>query len=217
MMPVSSSTPPTPPARGTVGWMSARQTGDGAPEALERHPSLDDRFDPAVRLVDYDPSWPALADAELRSIGQALGKVAVRLEHVGSTAVPGLAAKPIVDLQLSVVDVALREQYVGPLERLGYLFVAAPESLDYHFFAKPPERPRSHHLHVCEAGSDHEFRHLAVRDFLRTHDEEAARYAALKRQVVARHPEDRLAYIDGKEGYLAALQARALMWARGRG
>jgi GrpB-like predicted nucleotidyltransferase (UPF0157 family) len=104
-------------------------------DGLERHPSLDDRFDPAVRIVDYDASWPDLAVAELRRIAEALGEQAVRIEHVGSTAVPGLAAKPIVDLQLSVPDVERRESYVELLEGLGYLFIAAPESPDYHFFA----------------------------------------------------------------------------------
>lgn len=195
--------------------MSARQPGAGAPqEGLERHPSLDDRFDPAVRIVDYDSAWAALAEVELRRLKDALGRVAVRLEHVGSTAVPGLAAKSILDLQLSVEAVDALERYVEPLERLGYLFVPASESPDYHFFAKPPERPRTHHLHVCEAGSEHEFRHVAVRDFLRTHADEAVRYTALKRQVVARHPQDRLAYIEGKDEYVTTLEARAVAWAR---
>jgi GrpB-like predicted nucleotidyltransferase (UPF0157 family) len=198
--------------------MSAKRPGAGAEEeGLERHPSLDERFDPAVRIVDYDQAWPALAEAELRRIKDALGGLAVLLEHVGSTAVPGLSAKPIIDLQLSVDAVESPERYVEPLERLGYLFVAAPESPDYHFFAKPPERPRTHHLHVCEVASEHEFRHVAVRDFLRTHADEAARYAALKRQLVARHPQDRLAYIEGKDEYVTALEERAVAWARGRG
>jgi GrpB-like predicted nucleotidyltransferase (UPF0157 family) len=182
---------------------------------LERHPSLDDRFDPAIRIVDYDPEWPARARREMRRIGHALGSVAARLEHVGSTAVPGLASKPIVDLQLSVAAIEPRDAYVGPLERLGYLFVPAPEAPDYHFFARPPERPRSHHLHVCEAGSEHEHRHLAVRDYLRAHGDEAASYEALKRDVAARHPADRLAYIEGKDEFVTALEARALRWVRG--
>lgn len=169
--------------------------------------------DPAIRIVDHDPTWPRRAQAELRRIADALGDVAVRAEHVGSTAVPGLAAKPILDLQLSVDALEPQERYVGPLERLGYLFVALPESPGYHFFARPPERPRTHHLHVCAAGSAHERRHLAVRDFLRAHPEEAARYAALKRAVAARHPGDRLAYIAGKDDHVAALEARALVWA----
>ena len=181
---------------------------------MERHPSLDDRFDPAIRIVDHDPAWPELARAELRRIEDALGGVAVRLDHVGSTAVPGLAAKPILDLQLSVAAIDAQDLYAPVLERLGYLFVFAPESPDFHLFARPPERPRSHHLHVCEAGSEHELRHLAVRDFLRAHDAEAARYAALKRELVAAHPQDRLAYIEGKEDYVVALEARALAWVR---
>ena len=185
-------------------------------QPLERHPSLDDRFDPAVVIVDYDAAWVGLAESELRRINGALGTVVSRLDHVGSTAVPGLAAKPVLDLQLSVAVIAARARYVEPLKRLGYLFVPSPESPDFHFFALPPERPRTHHLHVCEAGSDHETRHLAVRDFLRAHASEAVRYAVLKRRLAAQHPRDRLSYIEGKEEYVAALERRAVVWARGR-
>ena len=179
---------------------------------MERHPSLDDRFDPAIRIVDHDPKWPALASAEIRRIEERLGPVAARVEHVGSTAVPGLAAKPIMDLQLSVARIDPLEPYREPLERLGYLFVPHPAFPDFHFFALPAERPRTHHLHVCEAGSEHERRHLAVRDFLRAHPDEAANYGALKGKLAADRPEDRLAYIEGKAPYMAALEARALAW-----
>ena len=182
-------------------------------DELVRHPSLDDRFDPSYRIVEYDPAWPVLARAELERVAQALGAVAARLEHVGSTAVPGIAAKPIVDLQLSVRAIGERERYVGTLQRLGYLFVADPQSPDYHFFARPPERPRSFHLHVCEAGSVHEVRHIAVRDYLRAHPDEAAGYGALKRELAARHPQDRLAYIAGKDDFVQALERRAIAWA----
>src|SRR3954454_13254857 len=144
--------------------------GGAGDAALERHPSLDERFDPAVRIVDYDPSWPLLAAEELRPSGRPRGPAAARLEHVGSTAVPGLAAKPILDLQLSVGALEPRARYVEPLERLGYMFAPAPEAPDYHCSATPPERPPSHPLPVCGAGSAPELRHLAVRDFLRSHD-----------------------------------------------
>ena len=133
--------------------------------------------------------------------------IAKRLEHVGSTAVPGLAAKPILDLQMSVTAIEPRGRYVPALERLGYLFVPDPESPDLDFFAKPAERPRSHHLHVCEAGSEHEFRHLAVRDYLRGHADEAAKYAALKREAAKGAQQDRLAYIEAKEGYVRDLES----------
>jgi GrpB-like predicted nucleotidyltransferase (UPF0157 family) len=179
---------------------------------LVRHPSWDDRFDPAYRIVEYDPAWPVLARAELARLAQALGPVAARLEHVGSTAVPGIAAKPIVALQLSVPAIGERDRYVGTLEQLGYLFVADPQSPDYHFFAKPPGRPRGFHLHACESGSVHEVRHIAVRDYLRAHPDEAARYGVLKRELVARHPQDRLAYIAGKDEFVQALERRAVAW-----
>jgi GrpB-like predicted nucleotidyltransferase (UPF0157 family) len=179
---------------------------------MHRHPSLDDRFDPAIRIEEHDPRWAQRAEAELRRVADALGPVAGRLEHVGSTAVPGLAAKPVLDLQLSVNAIEPREAYRPALERLGYLFVPDPESPDFHFFAKPPERPRAFHLHVCEAGSEHERRHLAVRDFLRASPDMAAEYAALKRTLVAEHPSDRLAYIAGKEPYMRELERRALAW-----
>ena len=137
-----------------------------------------DRYDPAVRIVDHDPAWAALARQEIDRVRGALGPLVERLEHIGSTAVPGLGAKPILDLQLSVAALEPREPYAEPLERLGYRHFPDAGSPRYHFFARPPERPRSHHLHVCEAGSRHELRHLALRDYLRAHPAEAARYEA---------------------------------------
>jgi GrpB-like predicted nucleotidyltransferase (UPF0157 family) len=181
-----------------------------------RHPSLDDRFDPATRIVDYDPAWPELAAAEMARVEVALGAQVARIDHVGSTAVPGMAAKPIVDLQVSVAEISPPEPYARPLEGLGYLFAPDPDSPDFHFFGKPVERPRTFHLHVCAAGSEDEFRHLALRDYLRAHPEEAAQYGEVKRGLVALRPGDRLAYIEGKADYVAALEERAVMFARGR-
>jgi GrpB-like predicted nucleotidyltransferase (UPF0157 family) len=182
--------------------------------SVGRHPSLDERFDPAVRIVEYDPAWPRVAATEIARIGAAVGEAAVRIEHVGSTAVPGLSAKPIIDLQLAVADVDARSLYVEPLEGLGYLFAPDPASPDFHFFGLPAARPRTHHLHVCAAGSEDERRHLAVRDYLRAHPDEVSAYADLKRGLVARAPGDRLAYIEGKDPYVAALERRALAWNR---
>jgi GrpB-like predicted nucleotidyltransferase (UPF0157 family) len=171
-----------------------------------------DEVDPAIRIVDPDPAWAGAAQAEIDRIAAALGPVALGLEHVGSTSVPGLAAKPILDLQLSVASLEPLSAFGDPLARLGYRFVPDPEMPDYLFFGRPPERPRTHHLHVCETGSDQERRHLAVRDFLRAHPDEAAAYAQLKRAVAERHPRDRLAYMAGKDRYVVELQARALRW-----
>lgn len=170
--------------------------------------------DPAVRIVDYDPAWPGEAERELARVAAALGDQAVRLDHVGSTSVPGLAAKPIVDLQVSVVALEPRAAYVEPLEAIGYLFVPFATALEYHFFGKPPARPRTHHLHVCLAGGFEERRHLAVRDHLRADLGEAARYEAVKRESARLHPEDRIAYMEGKEAFMRELEQRALAVAK---
>jgi GrpB-like predicted nucleotidyltransferase (UPF0157 family) len=132
--------------------------------------------------------------------------------------VPRLPAKPIIDIQVSVEKIEPREAYVRPLERLGYLFAYDPDSPDYHFFGRPAERPRRFHVHVCEVGSGHNQRHVAVRDNLRAHPEEARRYAAVnryaavKRDLVARSPGDRFAYMEGKAPFMADLERRAMEW-----
>jgi GrpB-like predicted nucleotidyltransferase (UPF0157 family) len=175
---------------------------------------MEEERDPAVRIVDYDPAWPAEAERELARVAAALGGLAVRLDHVGSTSVPGLAAKPIVDLQVSVVALEPQAAYVEPLEAIGYRFVPLATSPEYHFFGRPPERPRTHHLHICLAGSCEERRHLAVRDHLRAHPDEAARYEAVKRESARLHPEDRIAYMEGKEAFIQELERRALAVAK---
>jgi GrpB-like predicted nucleotidyltransferase (UPF0157 family) len=125
--------------------------------------------------------------------------------------VPGLAAKAIIDLMVSAADAEQEDAYAPVLEELGYLHAPSP---GFHFFARPHARPRTHHIHVCTAGSDFERRHLAACDYLRAHPDEAAAYAALKREVAERAPQDRIAYIEGKDAYVQALEARALAEAR---
>lgn len=180
-----------------------------------RHPSLDDRFDPAIRIVSYDAGWPREFEREAAAIQSALDGVVLRVDHVGSTAVPGLDSKPIIDIQVAVEDVGDLDAFVPALERLGYLFAPDPDSPDLHFFGKPAERPRLFHVHVCAAGSEEEARHLAVRDFLRAHGKEAAGYGDRKRELADCSPCDRLAYIASKAPYMADLESRAVAW-RGR-
>lgn len=169
-------------------------------------------FDPAISVVDYDPSWPMVFEAEKARLKAALGDVALRIEHVGSTSVLGLAAKPIIDTDVYVREIEPMHPYREPLESLGYVFEFDLEFPDLHFFGYPDKRPRRFHVHVAEAGSRHEIRHLAVRDFLRSHPEVAAGYAELKRSLMAAHPGDHDAYVDGKAALMVELEARALDW-----
>jgi GrpB-like predicted nucleotidyltransferase (UPF0157 family) len=183
---------------------------------LERHPTLSDRVDPAISVVPYDPEWVGEFEREAAAIRNALGDVLVRVDHVGSTAVPGLASKAIIDIQVSVDDIRDRDSFVGPLQCLGYLFAPDPDSPEYHYFGKPRERPRRYHVHVCAAGSHEEMRHLVVRDFLRAHPEESARYADFKRDLAGRSHHDRLAYIEGKESFMRDLELSAVAWSNAR-
>ena len=159
-----------------------------------------------IRIADYDPAWPGRAAEEIRRIAGALGPV--RIEHIGSTAVPGLAAKPILDLMVSVGELDL--SYVEPLQRWGYAFTPFADSPDRHFFGRPPERPRTHHVHVVVAGGFEERRHLAFRDHLRAHPEAAAAYAAEKRRAAALHPTDIFGYMAAKDAFVQRLEAQAL-------
>ncbi len=140
----------------------------------------DKEIDPAIRIVEYDPQWPALFEREALNLRDSLGDIAIRIDHVGSTAVPGLAAKLVIDVNVSVRDIRQVDKYRVSLELLGYLFVPNYDSPDLHFFGKPAERPWSFHVHVCEAGGYQERVHLVFRNYLVVRPAEAARYADLK-------------------------------------
>jgi GrpB-like predicted nucleotidyltransferase (UPF0157 family) len=188
---------------------------DDHPPQPGQVPAGRDATDPAVRMVDADPTWPARFAAEAARIRAALGPVALRVDHVGSTAVPGLAAKPIIDIQISVAQVQPMDPYRPGLEGLGYRYSPYPDPdgvVRYPFFGKPPTRPRAFHIHVAQAGSHHERRHLAVRDVLRAHPDQARGYERVKRAATARHPGDRAGYMAAKQAFVDDLERRALDW-----
>jgi len=160
---------------------------------------------PPIEVVDYDPDWPAMFEAEAERLRSALGDVAVRIEHVGSTSVPGLAAKPIVDIQVSVPDVSDLDSYRGLLEGLGYEYVYDPDFLEYPFFGWPRlAQPRSFNLHVCEAGTEWEQRHLRFRDHLRSDPRAREEYAVLKRELALKHGNDIEGYVNDKDAFIRA-------------
>lgn len=167
-----------------------------------------------IEIAPYDAAWPGMFDAEAAVLREALGAVALRIDHVGSTAVPGLAAKPVIDIQISVADVNAAAAYRGPLEALGYLFTSDPNFPEYPFFGKPAAYPRTHHIHVCEAGGREERRHLAFREYLRAHPEVAAAYAGLKQQLAPRYQADveadRAAYDGAKTAFIMPIEQQAL-------
>ena len=165
-----------------------------------------------AELVAYDPSWPAQYEAEARAIRAALARLTgFELAHFGSTAIPDLAAKPIIDIMLISGDQAAWPTLVEPIKTVGYVFWADNPRRDRLFLVKgmPPfGTRRTHHVHVRTP--DDARTALLFCDHLRRHPEEAARYAALKRELSAQHPTDREAYTEGKARYVDDSARRAV-------
>ena len=160
---------------------------------------------PPIQVVDYDPAWPVRFASEAARLREGLGDTAVRIDHVGSTSVPGLAAKPTVDIQVSVRDVADLDTYRVPLEVLGYEYVFDPDFLEYPFFGWPAmAQPRTFNLHVCETGTDWEQRHLRFRDLLRSDQASREEYASLKRDLALKHGNDIEGYVNDKDPFIRA-------------
>lgn len=164
-----------------------------------------------VRVVPYDPAWPALYAAEVARVEGVLEGHGMRLlfEHTGSTAVPGLAAKPVLDLLVGRPADASRDAAIAALEAAGYVYRGEQGIPGRDFFRRG--EPRRYHLHLTLVDSQFWRDHRAFRDHLRGHPEVAARYAELKRALAARHPRDRGAYIDGKSDFVAAVLAAAAL------
>jgi GrpB-like predicted nucleotidyltransferase (UPF0157 family) len=162
-------------------------------------------------LAEPDPGWPAAFDAEAERIAAALpSELVTRIEHVGSTSVPGLAAKPTIDIQLSVTSMTPRDAYVRPLQGLGYRWALDPWDDEHEYFSRDVDEGRAYQIHVCAAGSAWERRHLAFRDALRGDPELASAYEALKRELAAAHPRDIMAYVDGKTPFIREVEGRVL-------
>ncbi len=176
-----------------------------------------------ITLVEYDPRWPEQFAQEAERVRAALGEdKVVAVEHFGSTAVPGLSAKPIIDMLVAVRSLQEARGYAVPaLGAMGYAYWPDDPAPDRMFFVKglPPNGPRTHHVHVVEPSISYNPRlgefsftdRLLFRDYLRAHPDEARRYENLKSDLAARFPDDREGYTEGKTEYVygVTLKARA--------
>ena len=161
-----------------------------------------------IVIADYDPRWPAIYEEEKTQILQTIGDRVVAIEHVGSTAVPGLGAKPIIDIMVAVCRLDDAQQCVGPLKSIGYERGLRDPTPECRFFNKGlPEAHR--HLHMAELTSDFWRRNLLFRDFLRTHPDIAQQYQDLKKDLAARYGADRDGYTEAKTEFIKSVVARA--------
>jgi GrpB-like predicted nucleotidyltransferase (UPF0157 family) len=166
-----------------------------------------------VRVVPHDPNWRHAFDVEAVRIVQALGEPRVTVHHVGSTAIPGIVAKPVIDILLEVERIDRLDQQVAGMQGLGYEALGEFGIPGRRYFRKNDESgTRSHHVHGFLAGSDGAIRHLAFRAYMVAHPSEAQAYGALKEWLASLHPNDIDAYMDGKDSFIKDRERIALDW-----
>ena len=165
-----------------------------------------------VQIVPYSAEWPETFRVLGSSLRGALGDVAMRIDHIGSTAVPGLAAKPIIDVQISVAAFEPLAAYRDPLEQLGFVFRSDNPERTKRYFRERPGARRAH-IHVRRSGSWAEQFALLFRDYLRAHASDAERYESLKRELAGRYRERR-AYTDAKASFIWEVMRRADQWSQ---
>jgi GrpB-like predicted nucleotidyltransferase (UPF0157 family) len=169
-----------------------------------------------IRISAHDPAWAGRFNDLGVRLRAALGDVALRIDHIGSTSVPGLAAKPVVDIQISVPSLEPVDPFRVPLTGLGYVYRETNPERTKRYFREPPGEPRTH-VHVRRAGSFAEQFPLLFRDYLRTDPAAAQRYAEVKRRLAAEHPHDGLAYTNAKAAIVWEIVHLADEWAQRTG
>jgi len=161
-----------------------------------------------IEIREYDPEWPTIFRAEKGRIRAAFGGLAKDIQHVGSTAVPGLAAKPIIDILLALEDLTETSAYLVRLEELGYANVPHNEDAERRFFLKG--MPRTHHVHVVRFGGWTYWKHLLFRDYLLDHPSTVKEYELLKRTLAERFRDDRSSYTEDKSEFIESVIAQAV-------
>ena len=164
-----------------------------------------------VAIAEYDPRWPEVYQEEKARIQGVIGHRVAALEHIGSTAVPGLAAKPIIDIMAGVRQLADAEECIGPLQGIGYQYVhhsvvGFPER---RYFHREAADGQGYHLHMVERGGEFWERHLLFRDYLRAHPRVAAEYEELKREMAGRFGGDRDGYTEAKTSFIRSVEEKA--------
>ncbi|NES28933.1 GrpB family protein [Micromonospora terminaliae] len=173
---------------------------------------------PVVEIVPYDPAWPQRFTVEQGLLSEAL-PAALGIEHIGSTSIPGCAAKPIIDIQVAVAEVGAVVAHLRPLEQLGYVYrpLAFPEDGDHLFFAKDTAGKRTHHLHVFRVTSPVPEANRVFRAYLAANPDAARRYEAAKRRAAERCRHSRAQYGAAKEEVMTQLSAEARRWSESAG
>ena len=169
-----------------------------------------------IEIVDYSNAWPEEFSALGQLLRSTLGATALRIDHIGSTSIPELAAKPIIDVQVSVASLEPVEPFGAPLEALGYIWRRDNPDLTKRYFRENLGERRTH-IHVRKLGSWHQQFPLLFRDYVRLHVEDRQKYERIKRALAKKFRADRQAYTDAKKPIFWEIIARANDWASATG
>lgn len=164
-----------------------------------------------VIVVPYDEEWKTQFEVEAQALRGIFGEDIITVHHIGSTSVPGLGAKPVIDILPVVPDLTRVDQYNSVMSALGYEAKGENGLPGRRYFQKGGD-DRTHHVHIYKQGNPEIERHLAFRDYLRAHPEEAARYGELKTALANRFPYDVSSYIEGKHKMATEIEEKALVW-----
>ena len=167
-----------------------------------------------VEVVPHDPQWREAFEVESKRVTAALGDNVVTVHHIGSTSIPGIYAKPIIDLLIEVKEIASVDEQSSPMESLGYEVMGEFGIAGRRYFRKDNQSVRTHHVHIFEFGSEQIESHLAFRDYMIAHPEEAQKYSELKRELAREYPTSIEQYMDGKDGFIRAIDRKAAQWRR---
>jgi GrpB-like predicted nucleotidyltransferase (UPF0157 family) len=163
-----------------------------------------------VVIVSYNPQWPVFHESETKLIRAVLGGKILAIEHIGSTAVPNLGGKNIVDIMAGVNSLEEAEQCLAPLESIGYTEVIPQvDNADWYYCLEKSQQALGYHLHLVRFGSEHWKKHVIFRDFLRKHPKVAQEYYALKKELAAKHGTNRLGYTEAKTAFIESVIAKA--------
>ncbi|TCM96252.1 GrpB-like predicted nucleotidyltransferase (UPF0157 family) [Paenibacillus sp. BK033] len=168
------------------------------------------------RIAEHDPRWPIMFQETAASLREALGDIALRIDHIGSTSISGLDAKPIIDIQISVSRLDELDRYKPNIEQLGFVYRDDNPDLSKRYLREAPGTRRTH-IHVRQAGSFSEQMNLLLRDYLRQHPEDCLRYGQEKHRLMELHKHERIKYVEGKAPIVWDILHRAHLWSQDTG
>lgn len=164
-----------------------------------------------VEVVPHRDEWSELFLEESKKIKEVYGDEIIHIYHIGSTSIPAIHAKPVIDLMVEVADIERIDGYNEQMKQLNYEALGENGIPNRRFFMKGDDN-RTHHVHIFEKGDAEIERHLAFRDYMMAHPEEAQSYSQLKKRLAKRFPENMDEYIEGKDSFIKTIDRKAAEW-----